>query len=116
MFGLKKNHLATLVTNIVPGVNAMITISCNFLPIFGEKVAFFSETNILIKRLHKLAVVGAKNANIFDEFFGKTILKIITSVPGFRVHFPFAFLDFRRRFELSTFCSRGKDLNPSSIY
>jgi hypothetical protein len=31
----------------------------------------------------KLAVVWAKNANIFAKFFGKNIFKIITSVPVF---------------------------------
>jgi hypothetical protein len=31
--------------------------------------------------LQKLAVVWAKNANIFAKFFGENILKIITSVP-----------------------------------
>jgi hypothetical protein len=36
----------------------------------------------MIKFLQKLAVVWAKNANIFAKFFGKNILKIITSVPG----------------------------------
>jgi hypothetical protein len=32
--------------------------------------------------LQKLTVVRAKNAKIFAKFFGKNILKIITSVPG----------------------------------
>jgi hypothetical protein len=30
-----------------------------------------------------LALFWVKNANIFAKFFGKNILKIITSVPGF---------------------------------
>jgi hypothetical protein len=30
----------------------------------------------------KLAIVWAKNANIFAKFFGENIFKIITSVPG----------------------------------
>jgi hypothetical protein len=34
--------------------------------------------------LQKLAVVWAKNANIFAKFFGKNIFKIITSVPDWR--------------------------------
>jgi hypothetical protein len=33
----------------------------------------------MIKFLQKLALVLAKNANIFDEFFGENILKIVTS-------------------------------------
>jgi hypothetical protein len=36
----------------------------------------------MIKFLQKLALVLAKNANIFDEFFGENILKIVTSGPG----------------------------------
>jgi hypothetical protein len=32
--------------------------------------------------LQKPAVVWAKNANFFAEFFGENIFKIITSVPG----------------------------------
>jgi hypothetical protein len=53
-----------------------------FLTIFGEKVAFFSKTNVMINILHKLALFWVKNANFFAEFFGENILKIITSVPG----------------------------------
>jgi hypothetical protein len=42
-----------------------------FCPIFGEKIAFFSKTNVMIKNLQKLAVVRAKNANILANFFGE---------------------------------------------
>jgi hypothetical protein len=48
-----------------------------FLTIFGEKMAFFSKTNVLIKILHNLAL-------FFAEFIGENILKIVTSVPGTR--------------------------------
>jgi hypothetical protein len=36
----------------------------------------------LIKFLQKLAVVEAKNSNIFAKFFGENIFKIIALVPG----------------------------------
>jgi hypothetical protein len=45
-------------------------------------LAFFSKTNVMVKFLHKLALIWVKNANFFAEFFGGIILKIITSVPG----------------------------------
>jgi hypothetical protein len=35
-----------------------------FLPIFGEKMAFFSKTDVMINFF-------AKNANIFAKFFGE---------------------------------------------
>jgi hypothetical protein len=52
------------------------------LTIFGEKLAFFSKTNIMITYVKKLALFSVKNANFFAEFFGENISKIITSVPG----------------------------------
>jgi hypothetical protein len=51
----------------------MITIFCNFCQISAEKLAFFSKTNVMITFLQKLAVVKAKNANIFTKYFGETI-------------------------------------------
>jgi hypothetical protein len=48
-----------------PGVDAMITIFCDFCQFTAKKLAFFSKT----KFLQKLAVVGAENANIFANFF-----------------------------------------------
>jgi hypothetical protein len=47
-----------------------------FLPIFGEKIAFFSKLKVMIKFLQKLTV-WAKNINIFAKFFGGNILKIL---------------------------------------
>jgi hypothetical protein len=49
-----------------------------FLPIFCKKLAFFPKINVMIKFLQKLAVVRAKNAKIFANFFGENILKIIS--------------------------------------
>jgi hypothetical protein len=46
-----------------------------FLPIFGEKMAFFSKTNVMIKILHNSALFLVKNAKFFAEFFGENILK-----------------------------------------
>jgi hypothetical protein len=44
-----------------------------YLPNFGEKMAFFSKTNVMIKFLHNLALFGVKNANFIAEFFGENI-------------------------------------------
>jgi hypothetical protein len=40
-------------------------------------MAFLSKTNVMINFFQKLAVVWAKNANIFTKFFGENIFKII---------------------------------------
>jgi hypothetical protein len=61
----------------------MITIFGDFYPFSAKKLAFFSNTNVMITILQKLALFCVKNANIFAKFFGENILKIITSVPGF---------------------------------
>jgi hypothetical protein len=53
----------------------------HFLPIFGEKLAFFSKTNVVIKILHNLALIWVKNAHFFAEKIGENLKKIITSVP-----------------------------------
>jgi hypothetical protein len=52
------------------------------LTIFGNNLAFFSKTNVMIKSLKNLALFSVKNANFFADFFGKNISKIITSVLG----------------------------------
>jgi hypothetical protein len=58
-----------------------------FLPIFGEKMAFLSKTNVTIKFYQKLAVVRAKKTPIFlPNFLGENILKIATSVAGLVVY------------------------------
>jgi hypothetical protein len=46
----------------------MITIFCDFCPFSANKRAFFSKTNVMIIFFQKLAVVWAKNANIFTKF------------------------------------------------
>jgi hypothetical protein len=53
------------------------------LPIFGEKIGVFLKNQCYDHNfLQNLARVGAKNANIFDNFFGENIFEIITSVPA----------------------------------
>jgi hypothetical protein len=44
-----------------------------FLPIFGEKNGVLSKTNVMIKLLHNLALIGVKNGNFFAEFFFENI-------------------------------------------
>jgi hypothetical protein len=64
------------------GQYVMITNFCDFRQFSAKSLTFRSKTNVIIKFLQKVAVVWAKNANIFARFFGENILKFITSVPG----------------------------------
>jgi hypothetical protein len=58
-----------------------------FLTIFGEKLAFFLKTNVMIKISHILTLFWVKNANFFAEIFGENIFKIITTVPDWaKIH------------------------------
>jgi hypothetical protein len=57
-----------------PGVDVMITIFGDFCQFFGEKMAFFSKTDVMIKILHYLALFLVKNAN-FLQFFSAKIFK-----------------------------------------
>jgi hypothetical protein len=50
------------------------------LPIFGEKLAFFSKTNGMVTFLQNWPLLEQKTANIFAQFFGENIVKFITSV------------------------------------
>jgi hypothetical protein len=56
---------------------------------FGEKMAFFSKTNVMIKMLHYLHsfVLSQKTPIFFAEFFSENILKIITLVPSLKIDF-----------------------------
>jgi hypothetical protein len=38
------------------GVDVMITIFCDFFPIFGEKIGVFSKTNVMINFFQNLAL------------------------------------------------------------
>jgi hypothetical protein len=44
-----------------------------FFPIFGENMAFFFNTNIMINFFQNLALFCVKNANFFAKFFGENI-------------------------------------------
>jgi hypothetical protein len=41
---------------LLPGVDVMITIFCDFRRFSAKKLAFFSKTNVMIKILHNLAL------------------------------------------------------------
>jgi hypothetical protein len=57
----------------LPGVDVMITILSDFRQFSPKKLAFFSQTNVMIKILHNLALFRVKNANFFAEIFGENI-------------------------------------------
>jgi hypothetical protein len=44
-----------------------------FFPIFGEKLPFFLNTNVMINFFQNLALFCVKNANFFAKFFGENI-------------------------------------------
>jgi hypothetical protein len=48
-----------------------------FLTIFGEKMAFLSQTNVMIKILHNLALFQVKNANFLPKFSAKIFKKSV---------------------------------------
>jgi hypothetical protein len=52
-----------------------------FSPIFGEEIGVFLENHVIINILHRLAVLLAKNANVFANF-KIYIYKIVKSIPG----------------------------------
>jgi hypothetical protein len=60
----------------------MITIFCDFWQFSAKKLAFFLNTNVMIKFCQNLALFWVNNAYFPHIFFGKNIFKIITSVPG----------------------------------
>jgi hypothetical protein len=64
------------------GADVKVAIFCNFCHFWGEKMAFFSKTNVTVEFLLIVAVVYVKNAHFLPNCFGENIFKIITSVPG----------------------------------
>jgi hypothetical protein len=66
------------------GVDFLISIFCDFFPIFGEEIGVFSQKPMLWSQfLQKLEVVLSKKTPIFSLNFSANIFfKIITSVPG----------------------------------
>jgi hypothetical protein len=62
----------------------MITIFCDFSQFSAKKLAFFLNTNVMIKYFFQnLSLFRVKNANLFAKFFGQNILNIITSVSAY---------------------------------
>jgi hypothetical protein len=53
-----------------------------FLPIFGEKIGFFSKTNVMIKIFAKTGSILSKKGQFYCHKNGENIFKIPTSVPG----------------------------------
>jgi hypothetical protein len=53
--------------------DVVITIFCDFCLFSAKKMAFLSKTNVMIKLLHNLALIGVKNGNFFAEFFFENI-------------------------------------------
>jgi hypothetical protein len=50
-----------------------LAIFGDFLAIFGEKMAFFLQTNVFKQFLHKLAIIWAKNVNVRCKFKSRRI-------------------------------------------
>jgi hypothetical protein len=63
------------------GVDVMITLVCDLSQFSAKKLAFFLNTNVMIKLFQNLASFWVKNAIFFAKCFGENIFKIITSVP-----------------------------------
>jgi hypothetical protein len=74
-------HLCQFI-QLTPGVDVIYDHNfLRFLPIFGEKMAFFSKTNVMIK-FCIIYLCFEKKTPIFSlNFSAKIFLKIIASVP-----------------------------------
>jgi hypothetical protein len=67
--------------------------------------------------LQKLALFCVKNANIFANFFGENILKIITSVPGYAAVFPGGInIDLRKMNKVRIVNPNLLELGPGSTW
>jgi hypothetical protein len=53
----EKLFLVDFLWVVIPGVDVMITIFCDFCQFSAKILAFFSKTNVMIKFLQKLSVV-----------------------------------------------------------
>jgi hypothetical protein len=53
-----------------------------FFPIFGKKLTFFLNTNVMINFFLKFSFVLSQERQFFAEKFRQKYFKIITSVPG----------------------------------
>jgi hypothetical protein len=67
--GFKIFHLAN------PWVDIMITIFGNFRQFSAKKLAFFSQTNVMIKILHNLGFVLSQKRQFFRRIFRQKYLK-----------------------------------------
>jgi hypothetical protein len=67
----RDTFLLVVAKRFLPGVDVMITIFCDFSQFSAKKLAFFSNTNVMIKILHNLALFRVKNAIFFAEIFGE---------------------------------------------
>jgi hypothetical protein len=58
------------------GADVLITIFCDFLPIFYEKFKFFLKTNVMMQILQKFAVHSLnKQRHFFAKILAKTFSK-----------------------------------------
>jgi hypothetical protein len=64
------------------GSMLLITIFFDLCQFSATKIGVFLNDQCYDLFFQKLAVIWAKNANIFATFFGENILKMITAVPG----------------------------------
>jgi hypothetical protein len=101
--------------HLLPGVDVMITIFCNFRQFSATKLAFFSKTNVMIKFLQKLAVVWAKNTNIFAKILAKIFLNHNIGSENFGIVWSVRSVRWNFFFE-SRVCPRIKKLfHPKSL-
>jgi hypothetical protein len=63
------------------GVDVMITNFCGFSQFSAKKLAFFLNSNVMIKSFSKVRFVLCLKRHFFAKFFGENILKIITLAP-----------------------------------
>jgi hypothetical protein len=86
----------------VPSVDVMITI---FIDFRWKKWLFFSQTNVVSNFFHNLTCFESKT--LFFVIFGKTIFKIIPSVPGHNLPWSRC---FQRFFQSFLFLARAKKI------
>jgi hypothetical protein len=58
---------------LLPGVDVMITIFCDFRQFSAKKLAFFSKTNVMIIIFAKTSSSLSKKRQFFAKFFGENI-------------------------------------------
>jgi hypothetical protein len=58
---------------LIPGVNVMITIFCDFGQFSAKKLAFFSKTKVMINFFQNFSFVLSQKRQFFAEIFGENI-------------------------------------------